>query len=109
LALKYLLSLEINDPGFHYSALSRFCSRLLAGNAEQLLLDTLIKKYKEVGLIKARGKSRTGATHILSAARAMNCIEKVAETLRAALNAVAKREPEPAACRRHPSSRGSFG
>ncbi len=94
LALKYLLSLEIDDPGFHYSALSRFRSRLLEGNAEQLLLDTLIEKCKEVGLIKARGKSRTDATHILAAARAMERLENVAETLRAALNAVAKKEPD---------------
>ena len=93
LALKYLLSLEIDDSGFHYSALSRFRSRLLEGNAEQLLLDTLVEKCKEVGLIKARGKSRTDATHILAAARAMERLENVAETLRAALNAVAKREP----------------
>jgi len=94
LALKYLLSLEIDDSGFHYCALSRFRSRLLAGNAEQQLLDTLVEKCKEVGLIKARGKSRTDATHILAAARAMERLENVAETLRAALNAVAKIEPD---------------
>lgn len=66
LALKYLLSLEIDAPGFYYSALSRFRSRLVEGNAEQELLDTLVAKCKEVGLIKARGKSRTDATHILA-------------------------------------------
>lgn len=94
LRLKYLLSLEIDDPGFHYSALSRFRSRLLEGNAEQLLLDTLVEKCKEVGLIKARGKSRTDATHILAAARSTERLGNVAETLRAASNAVAKIEPD---------------
>ena len=94
LALKYLLSLKIDDPGFHYSALSRFRSRLLEGNAEQQLLDILVEKCKEVGLIKARGKSRTDATHILAAARTMERLENVAETLRADLNTVAKKEPD---------------
>lgn len=94
LALKYLLSLEIDDSGFHYSALSRFRSRLLEGNAEPLLLDILVEKCKEVGLIKVRGKCRTDATHILAAARAMERLENVAETLRAALNTVAKVEPD---------------
>ncbi len=94
LALKYLLSLEIDDPGFHYSILARFRERLIEGNAEHLLLDTLIEKCKEVGLIKARGKSRTDATHILAAARAMTRLEFVTETLRATLNEVARVAPD---------------
>lgn len=93
LALKYLLSLEIDDPGFHYSILARFRERLIEGNAEHLLLDTLVEKCKEVGLIKARGKSRTDATHILAAARAMTRLEFVTETLRATLNEVARVTP----------------
>lgn len=51
--LKYLLGRELEDPGFHYSILSRFRSRLVKGGAEHLLLDTLIDKCKESGLIKA--------------------------------------------------------
>ena len=39
--LKYLLGLELEDPGFHYSILSRFRSRLMEGDAEHLLLDAL--------------------------------------------------------------------
>src|SRR5512135_1806852 len=31
---KYLLGLELTDPGFHYSVLSEFRSRLLAGQME---------------------------------------------------------------------------
>jgi transposase len=37
---KYLLGLELEDPGFNYSVLSEFRQRLLAGNLEQHLLDT---------------------------------------------------------------------
>jgi len=38
---KYLLSLELTDPGFDFSVLSEFRDRLLAGSAEELLLDKL--------------------------------------------------------------------
>ncbi len=92
--LKYLLGLELEDPGFHYSILSRFRDRLIKGETEHLLLDTLIEKCREAGLIKARGKCRTDATHILAATRVMTRLEFVSETLRAALNRVAIVEPE---------------
>lgn len=92
--LKYLLGLELEDPGFHYSILSRFRDRLAEGNAEHLLLDALIDKCKRVRLSKAQGKSRTDAAHALTAAQAMTRLEFVTETLRAALNEVASVTPE---------------
>lgn len=36
---KYALSLELGDPGFDFSVLSEFRTRLITGNAEQKLLD----------------------------------------------------------------------
>jgi len=39
---KYLLGLDLADPGFDASVLREFRSRLMAGGAEQLLLDTLL-------------------------------------------------------------------
>src|SRR5215470_8619910 len=36
---KYALSLELTDPGFHYAVLAKFRKRLVAGQAEQGLLD----------------------------------------------------------------------
>jgi transposase len=36
---KYLLGLELTDPGFDFSVLSEFRYRLLAGEAQELLLD----------------------------------------------------------------------
>jgi transposase len=35
---EYLLGLELTDPGFDYSILSRFRDRLIEGNAKMLLL-----------------------------------------------------------------------
>jgi len=90
---KYLLSLELTDPGFDFSVLSEFRDRLLAGSAEALLLDKLLERCRTMGLIKARGQQRTDTTHVFAAIRVMNRLELVAETLRATLNALATVAP----------------
>jgi transposase len=90
---KYLLGLELSDPGFDFSVLSEFRDRLLAGRAEALLLDTLLERCRALGLLKARGQQRTDATHVLAAIRVLNRLELVAETLRAALNDLATIAP----------------
>jgi transposase len=91
---KYLLGLELTDPGFDFSVLSEFRDRLLDGNAEALLLDQLLDQCQTHGLLKARGLQRTDSTHVLAAIRVLNRLELVAETLRAALNAVATVAPD---------------
>ena len=91
---KYLLSLELTDPGFDYSVLSAFRDRLLAGSAEELLLDKLLERCRALGVLKARGQQRTDSTHVLAAVRVLNRLELVAETLRAALNELATVAPE---------------
>jgi transposase len=91
---KYALSLDLADPGFDFSVLSKFRARLLAGSAEMILLDTMLERFKAQGLLKPRGKQRTDSTHVLAAVRVLNRRECVAETLRATLNAVAREAPE---------------
>src|SRR5215471_17142534 len=59
IAWKYLLSLELTDPRFDFSVLSAFRDRLLAGSAEELLLDKLLERCRALGLLKARGQQRT--------------------------------------------------
>src|SRR5688500_687451 len=51
LAWKYLLGLELTDTGFDFSILSDFRARLVAGEAEQLLLDALLERCKAAGLV----------------------------------------------------------
>ena len=53
---KYALGLELDDPGFNFSVLSEFRSRLLAGTSEKLLLDKMLNQFKEMGLLKAKGQ-----------------------------------------------------
>jgi transposase len=91
---KYLLSLDLTDPGFDFSVLSEFRDRLLAGSAEELLLEKLLERCRALGLLTARGQQRTDSTHVLAAIRALNRLEFVAETLRAALNALATVAPD---------------
>jgi transposase len=86
---KYALSLELTDPGFDFSLLSEFRSRLIGGEIEEVLLTTLLKVCRERGWLKERGKQRTDSTHVEAAIRAMNRLECAAETLRAALNSLA--------------------
>lgn len=91
---KYALGLELTDPGFDFSVLSKFRSRLIAGSAEMLLLERMLEHFKTQGLLKPRGKQRTDSTHVLAAIRTLNRLESVGETLRATLNAVASIAPE---------------
>src|SRR5256884_7120614 len=91
---KYLLSLDLTDPGFDFSVLSEFRDRLLAGSAEELLLEKLLERCRAMGWLKASGAQRTDSTHVLAAIRVLNRLELVAETLRAALNAVATVAPD---------------
>ena len=73
--------------------LSAFRDRLLAGSAEALRLDKLLERCQALGLLKARGQQRTDSPHVLAAGRVLNRLELVAETLRAALNALATVAP----------------
>jgi transposase len=91
---KYVLRLELTDPGFDASVLSEFRGRLLAGSAEFLLFDTLLTRCRDRQLVRARGRQRTDSTHILAAVRALNRIEVVGETRRHALNRLAVVAPE---------------
>src|SRR6266851_3054616 len=56
---KYVLRLDLGDPGFDASVLSEFRSRLLAGGDEQLLFDALLAWCRERQLLKAHGRQRT--------------------------------------------------
>ena len=86
---KYLLGLSLDDSGFDFSVLSDFRARLVQGEAEQLLLDTLLELCKEQGWLKERGRQRTDSTHILAKVRAINRLMCVGETMRFALNSLA--------------------
>jgi transposase len=91
---KYALGLELTDAGFHFSVLTEFRARLVAGKAEHLLLDRMLERFKARGLVKARGKQRTDSTHVLAAVHDLHLLELVTETLRATLDDLAAVVPD---------------
>jgi transposase len=91
---KYLLGLKLEDPGFDFSVLSEFRDRLIAGQMEQQLLDTLLVRFRGRGLLKARGQQRTDSTHVQAAIRNLNRLELVGEAMRQALNSLAVSSPD---------------
>ena len=99
---KYALGLELEHAGFDFSVLSEFRSRLLAGGAEQVLLDKMLERFKTRGYLRLRGRQRTDSTHILGAIRNFGRLELIGETFRAALNAVATQNPDWLRPRIHP-------
>ncbi len=66
---KYVLGMELEDPGFDASVLVEFRARLVEHGIEEKALDLLLAAVKDKGLLKAGGKARTDSTHALAAVR----------------------------------------
>ena len=90
---KYALGLELTDTGFDASVLSEFRARLAADDQAERLLQLMLTRLRERGLLARGGRQRTDATHVLAAVRELNRLELVTETLRAALEALAAAAP----------------
>ncbi|MGH7748013.1 MAG: transposase, partial [Candidatus Dormibacteria bacterium] len=90
---KYCLGLALEDEGFDFSVLSEFRSRLLAGGLERAVLDLLLSRLKELGLVGGGGRQRTDSTHVLAAIRGLNRLELAGESVRAALEALSAAAP----------------
>ncbi|MCX5095932.1 IS1182 family transposase [Streptomyces sp. NBC_00365] len=91
---KYALGLELDDPGFDASVLCEFRTRLLEDESAERLLDLLLARLREVGLLGGGGRARTDSTRVLAACRTLNRLELVTETMRAALESLAVAAPQ---------------
>jgi transposase len=69
---KYLLGLELTDPGFDASVLTEFRARLVNHQASQRIFDHLVTLLSERGWIKKRGVQRTDSTHVLAASQSLS-------------------------------------
>ncbi|WP_369384193.1 IS1182 family transposase [Streptomyces sp. cg36] len=92
--VKYLLGMELTDPGFDFTVLTGFRQRLLDHGLEERVLDLLLEHLADLGLVGAGGRQRTDSTHILAAVRRLNRLEFIGETLRACLEALAAAGPQ---------------
>jgi transposase len=91
---KYCLGLPLDDSGFDATVLVDFRARLVARGSQELLLDRLVARLREHGLLRAGGRQRTDSTHVLAAIRVLNRLELVGETMRHALNRLAVVAPD---------------
>lgn len=90
---KYALALPLSQPAIDPSLLVDFRSRLIDGASELTLLNLLLERFSQEGLLRKRGRARTDATHVLAAIRTLGRLECLGETLRQALNALARVAP----------------
>jgi transposase len=90
---KFLLGLELDDPGFDFTVLGDFRSRLIQHGLEEKALEAVLARLSGAGLLRSGGRQRTDSTHVLAAVRTLNRMEFAGETLRAALEALAAAAP----------------
>lgn len=90
----YVLGLELEDSGFDYSVLSEFRGRLQQRSEANRLLDQLLSQLQMGGWLPQRAQQRSDATHVLAVIHERNRLEAVGAMLQAALNAIAKVEPQ---------------
>lgn len=90
---KYFLGLELTDAGFDASVLSEFRERLTEHEQANMLLEVLLQRCEEAGLLKARGRQRTDSTYVLAAVRSLNRPELLGETVRMTLDRLATVAP----------------
>jgi transposase len=91
---KYAMGLELEATGFDASVLSEFRDRLAAPGRADGLLEAVLDRLKAAGLVRAGGTARTDSTHVIAAVRKVNRIENCGETLRAALEEIARISPD---------------
>jgi len=91
---KYILGLSLEDPGFDYSVLSEFRQRLIEGKTEALLLEKLLERCEELGLLKGKKKQRTDSTHVIAAIHTLTLLDLVGETMRRVLDEAARIAPD---------------
>src|ERR1700747_477539 len=90
---EYCLGLELDGEGVDFTVLSEFRARLVAGAMEAALLEALLARLGELGLVGAGMPQRTDTAHVLGRIRELNRLELAGESVRAALEALAGGAP----------------
>jgi hypothetical protein len=81
--------LEPADSGVDASVLSEFRARLAANDQAERLLQRMLARLRERGLLVRGGRQRTAASPWVASVRSPDRLELVIETVRAALEALA--------------------
>lgn len=91
---KYALGLELTDPGFDASVLSKFRTRLVEHGLHEQVFTRMLSVLAGQGLIGAGGKQRTDSTHVIGSVRDLNRLELAGESVRACLEALSVAAPD---------------
>ena len=90
LGWKLALNLKLSDQGFHPTTLVYFRQRLIEHAKTDVAMRAVLEALQKEGLIPKRSKQRLDSTHVLSAVADLSALECVRETLRLALEELAK-------------------
>jgi transposase len=96
LGWKLALNLKLGDPGFHSTTLVYFRQRLLEHAKSDLAFRAVLEALQAEGFIPKRSRQRLDSTHVLGAVANLSALECVRETLRLALEELARALAEPA-------------
>lgn len=106
---KYALGLSLGDTGFNFSVLCEFRDRLAVDQRAMRLLDLLLDAAADAGFLRAGGRARTDSTHVLAKIRTLGRLERVGETMRAALDQLAQIAPGWLAAHIQPDWEARYG
>ena len=91
---KYALHLPLNHPGLDPTELCEFRQGLLFNTAARQVVEQLLTRVVELGLLGSRSRPRVEVGDVLAAVCTLARLEQIAEAMCLALEAVAAREPE---------------
>ncbi len=89
---KYALHLPLEYAGFDASVLCEFRRRLVEHEATRRIFDAFLQRLEAKGWLSGRKTQRTDSLAVLGAIRQLNRLELVMETLRLALEAMARQD-----------------
>ena len=93
LGWKRALHRDLDAAAYDPSLLTYFRDRLLAHDQGRLVFDTILEGLRAAGLVPQRARQRLDSTHVLGVVRQMSWLECVRETLRLALETLARAVP----------------
>jgi hypothetical protein len=91
LGWKLALNLKLSEGGFHPTTLVYFRQRLIEHAKADVAMRGVLAALQKEGLLPKRSKQRLDSTHVLSAVAELSSLECVRETLRLALEELARR------------------
>jgi transposase len=90
LGWKLALNLKLSESGFHPTTLVYFRQRLIEHAKTDVAMRGVLAALQKEGLLPKRSKQRLDSTHVLTAVADLSSLECVRETLRLALEELAR-------------------